>query len=244
MPGRSRRGKLRLTRQSAEPQNKPAQSQGIPLMRTSIRAITAGLLALSAAACTTGPVNSIWTEPTKAPVIYRKLLVLGVANNDMVRFAYEDNFVTALSKRGIESTASHHLRPNANSIDPEQIQQKAQSAGADAIVVTHLIAENGDTEILSLRANSVPANYLQFGGYLHASDETIKKPAYYSGASRLKLEANLYDAKRAALVWSGRSRALKPDSEQATIRQIIEDLIKQLEADGYLPKPPTSVPID
>jgi hypothetical protein len=211
-------------------------------MRSELRAVAASLIALQAVGCASGHVNSIWTDPSLSRSPYHGLLVVGIANNPTVQFAYEDNFVTALAKTGAKATPSHDLVvPKGKRGEAASIQQKTAMSDSDAVIVTHLVAEVSRDVEPTIRASDVPAFYKRLDTYYHQIDSDIRKADYYANVQTLRLETNLYDRKREALVWSGRSRPLDPNSEQTTIGQIIEDVIQQLTADGYLPR--TSNPL-
>ena len=205
-------------------------------MRPACSAVALGLLTLLLTACSTGSVNSIWTEPGGAPSHYRELAVIGIANKASVQRAYEDNFIGALKAIGVNASSGQAV---ASAAATERKRDKAirkalERSGADGILVTHLIAEPDRDAEPPTRATAIPEAYRRLGLYYNQVYRDVMTPGYYADYRKLRLETNLDDAKRETLVWSGRSQPLDPDSER-TIGQIIADVVAQLRLDGYLP---------
>ena len=203
-------------------------------MRPACSAVALGLLTLLLAACSTGGVNSIWTEPGGAPSPYRKLAVIGIANKTSVQRAYEDNFIGALKAIGVTASSGQAVASAANRTGDQDIRKALEHSGADGILVTHLIAEPARNSEPPARATAIPQAYRRLDLYYNQVYREVMTPGYYADYQKLRLESNLYDAKRATLVWSGRSQPLDPNSER-TIGQIIAEVVAQLRRDGYLP---------
>ena len=198
------------------------------------RAAVIGVLTLLTAACANQPrVTAVWTEPGAQPTPYRTLVVFGVASKTKVRRAYEDNFTTALTAAGVSARPSHTLVSEKSLRRTAQIKRALSGADADGLIVTHLIPETTPSTEPAARATSIPDTYRRFDRYYSQVYNDVARPDYYAGYQALRLETNLYDARSEALVWSGRSQPLDPNSEQ-TISQIIADVIAQLRKDGLL----------
>jgi hypothetical protein len=205
-------------------------------MRLILRAVIIGLLALLLAACSTGGVTSIWTDPGGTPSPYRNLVVFGVANHAKVQRAYEDNFIASFKAIGVNAQPGQTLAPALTAKWSKAIQKALARSGADGIIITHLVAESIKDAEPPTRATSIPDSYKRVAPYYTQVYSDVMRPGYYSDYQRLRLETNLYDAGKATLIWSGRSPPLDPNSEQTTIRQVIADVIAQLRLDGYLPR--------
>jgi hypothetical protein len=194
--------------------------------------ISAVVLLFLLTACTTG-VNSVWIKPERTATPYQHLIVIGVANQAKVKTAYEENFIQAFTVAGLEARPSTALILKRKR--EKNIQKALLQAGADGLLITHLSAEPvKSTTPPPLRAATVPDSYQQLLPYYQQIQRDITSPGYYSNYQELRLETNLYDAKTGALMWSGRSQPLDPDSEQ-TISQVMNQIITQLRADGLLP---------
>ncbi|GEM_PF-2928387 len=204
------------------------------------RAAISAVLLLFLTACATG-VNSVWKKPELPAAPYQQLIVVGVANQAKVKDVYEGNFIQAFKAAGLEARPSSALRLKSKRDKNKGMQKALLRAGADGLLVTHLVAEaTKSTTPPPLRTDTVPANYQQLLSYYQQIQRDMIRPGYYTNCQELRLETNLYDAKTGALIWSGRSQPLDPDSEQ-TISQVMNQMIAQLRADGVLP-PAKSVP--
>ena len=204
-------------------------------MRPACSAVALGLLTLLLAACSTGgSVNSIWTEPGGAPSPYRKLAIIGIANKASVQRAYEDNFIGALKAIGVTASSGQAVAAAAERKRDQAIRKALERSGAGGILVTHLIAEPDRDAEPPTRTTAIPEAYRRLDRYYSQVYRDVMTPGYYADYQKLRLETNLYDAKRETLVWSGRSQPLDPNSER-TIGQIIAEVVAQLRRDGYLP---------
>ncbi len=204
-------------------------------MRLAFRAVILGLLALLTAACSHGRITAIWTDPGSEPSGYQHLMVLGVAANPTVRRAYEDNFVRALEAIDVRAHPGHALVPDTALARIAAIQAATSASGADGIIITHLLAEAAEGPETPLPTRDVEEADRQIATYYPRIYGQVSRPGYYADYRALRLETNLYDARRETLVWSGRSWPLDPSSEQTTISQVIADVIAQLRLDGFLP---------
>lgn len=207
-------------------------------MQSVIRPIVIGLLAVLMTACAaTGPVSSVWTQPGQTPRQYERLVVFGVTNSPKVRRAYEDNFAKQLQTLGITATAGHELVSDRNLGRLTRLTEGYAKVKADGVLITHLVTDEPGERAPVARLGTVPDHYRHLVPYFSQVYEEVCTPGYYSDPKSLRLETNLYDAKREQLVWTGRSPRLDPNSERTTISEVIEDIVAQMRRDGFLPDP-------
>lgn len=102
------------------------------LCRMIMTFLVAGLLT----ACTTASIQDTWRSPEAPATVYRKLLVVGVANDVNVRRTFENIFVETLRKQGVEAVPSYTLLPDINKADRTLLQEAALKAGTDAVIIT------------------------------------------------------------------------------------------------------------
>lgn len=204
-------------------------------MRPASRLLAIGLCSLLMAACASTQVTVIWTEPGSSPSPFHQVLVMGVANSPTVQRAYEDNFTTALQRAGVAARASHDLGMDVRGGRPPDVARAIERSRADGVIVTHLAPEVAEGATPGARLSTIPDAARQVAPYYQRLSGEVAAPGYYAGLQRLRLETNLYAAKGGRLVWSGRSPPLDRNSEQTTISQVIDQMILQLRADGYLP---------
>lgn len=204
-------------------------------MRSAVRAIALILAVLLLAGCSTTRIGSAWSEPGRPAKPYRDLLVFGVASKDKVRRAFEDSFVAELKGRGVRARAGSALLPAGAQGDANALKRAVRAAGADGVLVTHMVGETARTVVVPPRTYTDPSFYGRLSPYYARVFETVTAPGYYARYPVLQLESNLYDVRRESLVWSGRSETMDPGSENTTIAEVIAAMIAALSEAGYLP---------
>lgn len=211
-------------------------------MPQALRAAILLLLALSIAACAPGRLDTTWVEPGRAPSPFKDVLVLGMADKETVRRAYEDSFVTALRARGVKARPGHSLLPEGDLAQVSAVRQAVRASGAEAVLITHLVgvtAENAQVPERNYVTASLYGGLYPYYGLVY---DNVTEPGYYARFRLLAFETNLYDTKRERLVWSGRSQTMDPSSEQTTISQVIAKVSDALAAAGVLPKSAAAPP--
>lgn len=198
--------------------------------------VCAALITALLGGCAATGLTSTWTEPGRVPTLYRDILVVGVAANETVRRAYEETFVAALKERGVKAQSAHRLLPEGGLADERALRQVLELSGADAVLVTHLAGAPPGGTTPSPRAFVTPSLYGSLFPYYGLVYDNVTEPGYYARFSVLQFETNLYDAERQRLVWSGRSGAMDPASEQTTISDVIAVVVQSLAQAGFLPR--------
>jgi hypothetical protein len=153
-----------------------------------------------------------------------------------VRRAYEDTFVAALEARGVQAKAAHRLAPDGGLADTRTARRIIDASGAQAVLVTHFAGAPAGGTTPSPRAYVTPSLYGSLFAYYGLVYDNVTEPGYYARHSVLQLETNLYDAERERLVWSARSAAIDPRSEQTTISDVIGVVVESLASSGFLPE--------
>lgn len=204
-------------------------------MRSVRLVVAVGLVAVLASACASGPLTSTWVAHNTPPKEYRDLLVFGIAANPTVRRAYEDNFVDALTGTGVKARAAHTLLSDRDVGRAKAVQAAIERSGVDGVIITYLAVENPNVST-GTNTHVVPGLHSQLYPYYGRVLSDVTAPGYYADYQTLRLEADLYDAKRATLSWSGQSDRLDPRSEQTMISEVIDAIIIKLIDEGFLPK--------
>jgi hypothetical protein len=209
-------------------------------MPQALRVAVILLLVVPIAACAPGRLDTTWVEPGRAPSPLRDVLVLGMADKETVRRAYEDSFVAALKARGVKARPGHSLLPGGDLAQTNAVRQALRASGAEAVLITHLVGVSAENAQVPER-NYVTASL--YGGlypYYGLVYDNVTEPGYYARFRLLAFETNLYDTKRERLVWSGRSQNMDPSSEQTTISEVIAKVTDALAAAGLVPKATTA----
>ena len=188
--------------------------------------------------CANTKITQSWVEPDHKKS-YNDLLVIGIAQSEQNRRAYEGYFVEELSDRKIEAVASYKLIKSDSGMDRDTIVKAIDGLGIDGVIITHMVAVEEETVYRNTGAGYGYGG--MYGGYYGAGyygsmysyyphvNSYVHNPGYYDTLETYTLETNLYDVKTEELVWSARSRTFAPDSVDEVIVDLTKLLINDLE---------------
>lgn len=161
------------------------------------------------------------------------ILVIGIADNDKNRRAFENKFVAQLKKAGINAISSANVIPMPTDLklEKEDILSVVKKYQNDAVIITH-VKSLEEKEVRTRDARSRTSFYSYYGfvyGYANNSN--------YSGTNTsVLLETNLYDVKTEQLIWSGQSKTLKPESVNELLNDVIKVVIDDLQKNNLVVK--------
>lgn len=189
--------------------------------------LIAAIVLLSA--CANTKISQSWVDPDQKKV-YKDLLVIGIAESEQNRRAYESYFVEELKAIGVEAVASYKLIKSNEKIDRETIGRAIEGEDIDGVLVTHLLAVDEET-IYRPSMDYMPMYGGGYYGGLYSYyphvNTYVHRPGYYTTHETYTLETNLYDVESEELVWSAQSRTFSPES----VEEVIVDLTRLLIAD-------------
>jgi len=174
-------------------------------------------------------------------------MIVGVAESEQLRRAYESYFADHIRDRGIDSLASYKLIDHKSELqighDKNSFRTIVESAikgsDIDAVLITHLVSiEEEDVYRPSLdyqpaygAAYYTTGYYEDLHGYHGYVTTYVQQPGYFTHENTYVLETNLYDVKTEELVWTTRSQTFSPESMDDAIKEltglIIDDLVSR-----------------
>jgi hypothetical protein len=192
--------------------------------------------------CANTKITQSWIEPDHKKV-YNDLLVIGIAQSEQNRRAYESNFVEELRSRGAEAEASYKLIKSNQKIDRETVTKAIEGMDIDAVLVTHLVAVEEETvyrpsmDYMPMYGGGYYGGYRggMYSYYPHVNTY-VQRPGYYTTLETYTLETNLYDVESEELVWSARSHTFAPESVQEVIVDLTKLLINDLKDKNLIKK--------
>lgn len=200
-----------------------------------------GMLALlvagAAASCTPATqLKEVWKEPSYAPKQSRKVLVIGLAENERNRNIFEEAMEKQLAAHHVEcKLGSKTLPPDPKSVDQDALKQQVKATGADLVLVTRVIGVDKETQYVPGSTYYAPApGYYGFYGYYYSSYATVSDPGYLREYQIVKVETNVYDVATEKLVWSGVSHTEDPSSVTQTIDEVSATFVEALVADKII----------
>jgi hypothetical protein len=197
---------------------------------------------LLVASCANTKISQSWVEPDNNKV-YNNLLVIGVAESQQNRRAYESLFVEQLNALGVKAEASYKIIKSDQKIDRATISKAIEGLNIDGVLITHVLAIDEDTvyrpsmQYTTMYGGGYPGGY--YGGlytyYPHVSTY-VTSPGYYTTHQTYTIETNLYDVESEELVWSAHTRTFAPDSVDEVINDLTKLLIQDLQDKNLIKK--------
>jgi hypothetical protein len=197
--------------------------------------IAAGLL-IAASGCAAKRIISQWsnTDYVSAPLVFKKIMVVGAIEQDAIRRNLEDRFVTELRAAGVEALPSYRLVADPGKDIEGSVKAAVQSAGADGVLVTRLIR-------VEQRTDMSPGYYQPYAGFgyyhwyypgwyggLYTPPSFYQYPVYYS-------ETTLYNAAKNEIVWTGTIRTIDPENANEAIADYVATVVSALKDNHLLP---------
>ncbi len=205
----------------------------VPFFKTAL--ILGGALYISS--CANTKISQSWVEPNHKKA-YNDILVIGIAESEQNRRAYESYFVEELQAMGVEGEASYKLIKGSK-IDREVVTRAIKGLEIDAVIVTHLVGVDEET-IYRPSMDYMPMYGGGYYGGLYSYyphvNTYVQRPGYYTTHETYTLETNLYDVESEELVWSARSRTFAPESVDEVITDLTKLLIKDLSEKNLIKK--------
>src|SRR5260370_9534120 len=183
-----------------------------------------------------------WLNPNYEGQTFHKILVIGVAQNLEVRADFEDEMAAEIARPGIETIPGNHilLRPDPNvKLDLEYVRGQVRDNHIDAVVVSRLLKV--DKKVISIPSSTYIAPYpyyYSFYGYVGAVYPLVYDPGYTREDTTVSGETNVYATSKpdGDLVWNGVSEWFNPKSANEVADGLVQQVPKQMEKDGLLPK--------
>ena len=195
-----------------------------------IRPLLAVSVALLLSSCANTKISQSWVEPDNKRS-YNDLLIIGIAESQQNRRAFESHFVEELRANGTEAEASYKLIPGSKELNRQTVEKAIDGMEIDGVIVTHLVAVDEET-IYRPSMDYMPMYGGGYYGGLYSYyphvNTYVSRPGYYTTHETYTLETNLYDVESEELVWSARSRTFSPESVSEVINDLTKLLIKDL----------------
>jgi hypothetical protein len=204
---------------------------GSPMKRKwGVLRMTAAICLLLAASCSTTTMSAVWKDPGYQGGSLKKVLVIGVARNDVIRRLFEDEFSAQLKAHGMDAYPSYRLIPSTQILAEDTVNAKIENLGMDAVLVTRFVNTKKETVY-------TPGTAYYSGGWYNwysAGYGYVTSPGYYSEYEVISLSTNIYDTQTGKMIWSGLSDTVTGGSAQTEIKGLIDVITKRLTKDGLI----------
>jgi hypothetical protein len=199
--------------------------------------LTAGTLAYSSSA----KLVMSWKNPKFSNERFRRILVIGMSENPVVRADFEDELSGKITRDGFEAIPGNTilLRPDSSNLDVAYLKGQIEDHKIDAVIVSRLVKVDKKTIYVPGQNYVVPyAYYSGFYGYYGTVYRQVYSPDYLRNETTVRVETNLYSVTppNEDLVWTAVSDSFDPKNADKAIAGLVKLVVKQLEKEGILSK--------
>jgi hypothetical protein len=207
-------------------------------MRTRLLALVS-ILAIAALPLRAGTkIVHRWVLADQVMPKLKKILVIGVMENYLIRQELEDEMERLLAKSGLQGIKSHMVLPPRNEMMEGELKQRIKESDLDGVLIIRPKAMRKETKevVKNLAGPYVPpAGYYTFWPYwnmawgqVYVPSSNVKEETYVS------TEFNLYDTKDEKLLWSGETETVYLEDFGKLAREYARALVKQLKKDKVI----------
>ena len=173
-----------------------------------------------------------WVDPHMPRGGVKKILVIGVAENDTLRRAFEDTCTGLLRELEHEVVPGYAIVGDPKEVDKDEVAARLKKDGVTHVMVTRIVHRK-DVE------NYTPTTWGGHGGYpgyygawypyWSAGCAMAASPGYATAKTNLSVESNLYDIDSGKMVVTGLSKAYASDDPQGPVTYL-KSLLYELRA--------------
>ena len=202
--------------------------------------LVGSMLALSG--CSKPHLVSSWSQPDYSGPTLKKIMIVGVSDNDLMRRVYEDNFVKTLKTEGVDAVASYTLVEKFADDKDQNVKLLKAAAGkisADSVLVTSVSSVDrddqyipGSTVYVSNRGSALGMYGMH--GYYGYSYDVVNSAGYTVENTTVKMQSAVFSAADGTMLWSGATSDLNPDSAAEVVTANIKLVNNALKASGLL----------
>jgi hypothetical protein len=166
----------------------------------------------------------------------RKILVIAVLENYLIRQEFEDEMEELLVKSGVQGIRSHMVLPPRNELMEGELKQRIKEADYDAVLVIRPKAFRKETQEVGTKSVYMPPPFYQnlWPYWDMAFKQFSAKGSYLKENTMVSAEFNLYHTKDETLLWSGETDTVYSEDFEKLGKEYARALVKQLKKDKVI----------
>ncbi len=196
-------------------------------MANALRYLVGALLIALLAGCSTINVKAAWKNPSYSQHP-KKVMVIGLSSNAVLRRIFEDEFVRQIKARGSDAIAGYTVLPKMEKNDQEAIAAKVKEYAADTVLITRLVSKKTVQVYVPGTMFIAPPHYDLWPHYYNYGYQTTYTPGYMAEEEYAVIETNLYDAANDALIWAAWSEAGITGSDENLVKAYISKMVETM----------------
>jgi hypothetical protein len=168
----------------------------------------------------------------------KKILVIAVLENYLIRQEFEDEMEKLLAKSGVAGIKSHMVLPPRNEMMEGELKQRIKASTLDAVLVIRPKAVRRETEeVVASGIYLPPPGYYSFWPYWNMAYSNFYPTSSYTQQNTIvRAEFNLYNTKDEKLLWSGETDTVYSKDFEKLGKSYAKMLVNQLKRDKVIGK--------
>ena len=187
--------------------------------------------------CSTSVLVDEWNDPSFHESPLKKILIIAIRKNPIQRRIWEDAFVGELSKKGVISTSSYKLFPDALP-DTDQVIETVQKNSFDGILVTRILQKETETHYVeSYVTSESKLRYNPFRNSYSTYYRDVEHPGFVDSSTvdRRGIEVWIIRDKE-RIIWGATSNTPEGNSLETVKNNIVDLVIPELSRYGIINK--------
>jgi len=187
-----------------------------------------------------------YRNPGYEQTVFKKLFVIGVAENDESRQAFENAFAKAIVDEGGRAERSWSVLPKSTQLEEEEIRAALKAGNFDGVLITRLLSVDKEQEYTPASTYNKPRTRYYSGGsgglygygfygFYGTTYAKVHEPGYFETSTTIRLETNLYSVANDGLVWTGQSETVDPESIPDARESMTTAVAKRLKEEKLIP---------
>lgn len=168
----------------------------------------------------------------------KKILVIAVVEDYLIRQHFEDEMEKLLANAGIEGIKSHMVLPPRNELMEGELKQRIKESDLDAVLIIRPRAVRQETKEISTGTFYMPPpGYYTFWPYWNMTYTQFSSSSSYTEENTIvSAEFNLYNTRDEKLLWSGETDTVYSKDFGKLGKEYANVLVKQLKKDKVIAK--------
>jgi hypothetical protein len=188
------------------------------------------LAALALSGCVSTTLQTDWRDPAFRGS-FRKVIVVCLVKEMVVRNTLEDDLAAQFKTRGIEAVQSYTLFPSLENIDKETVRAKVKEIHADGVFLVRIISRESIEVVTSQFKSANGLNYYDHWGSL--SEQSVQG-GQGGQIDRFKVETSLFEAAQGKIVWQALSETYDDNPWTKTVRAFAVIMTQKLIQQGLI----------
>jgi hypothetical protein len=168
----------------------------------------------------------------------KKILVIAVVENYLIRQHFEDEMEELLAKSDVEGVKSHMVLPPRNELMEGELKQRIKESDLDAVLVIRPKAMRQETKkVVTGNFYMPPPGYYNFWPYWNSTyGQFSTTNSFMEEQTIVSAEFNLYNTKDEKLLWSGETDTVYSKDFGKLGKEYAKVLVRQLKKDNVIGK--------